>query len=310
MDSAHPLPPELIIAIFERVARQSLYVDRSWVVDTAAISRLAYLAVRPILYETLVITNTNINLFEDEEEIYDRVVPFVRRMVVCTTNDIGLFNGDDTPLGLRRLLSTWNPSPSGFLEAPWGLAHAVLWRLAMLSKPPILTIDVKFERLSIAASQVPPPLADRITRISGYLPHTWDSGQNSLSDSPADWARSLLVALPNLTHLGLLLIRYDGQRVGSDQEIRYFGGLEQVVSTILDSKPRLQLCVRIGGYHTFGEEVLYTHVSTFATNPRCTVWFDPRDISSWQREEALAIADAKLGRDIWSSPPLLNSDKG
>lgn len=320
----HLLPVELVLVVFEQAARAFVYDNRSWVVQLALVSRAAHAAVRPVLFERVIITRHNVARFE-EEWLLARVLPFVRRLSVFDIEGTGRLDAT-VPRGLSRVLESWTPScvdnnagtgsvvAGAFIEVPWAHLGKVTRRLANQQCYALRGVDVKFQRLVTAfagggpSDRVPDDISRHLTRVSGYLPTTWKLDRDSQQViTPREWAQALAGALPRLTHLGLLMVDYeedwDEQPPWHEENMtNYIELARQAFIALREYATTASICVRVGGEFLRATEDIVRMVDAIA-DPKLRVWFDPRKIASWQMEERCLIEDARRGRDIWSGPP-------
>ncbi|KAH7099747.1 hypothetical protein BKA62DRAFT_673188 [Auriculariales sp. MPI-PUGE-AT-0066] len=121
--------------------------------------------------------------------------------------------------------------------------------------------------------------------------------------SRLNWVTVLLDVLPNLTHLGLLLIDYSGDTAldHKEQKITVLSELQQAILYALDREKALHVHLRLGGYYPFSGDDVRAYLDPFMEHTRLWVWFDRRPMPTWELEEKIALSDARRGHDLWSS---------
>ena len=122
---------------------------------------------------------------------------------------------------------------------------------------------------------------------------------------------AIIDALPSLTHLGLVALKYANGIMSHGYLGRgdNFAELGTAIQAMLDRRDTLFVTLRAVGEYT----VVRQHWSEGSVSyglllhTRLTLWIDERSISRHVTAEALVVDDAWRGRNIWSGPPDIDS---
>ncbi|KAH7097553.1 hypothetical protein BKA62DRAFT_674971 [Auriculariales sp. MPI-PUGE-AT-0066] len=261
----HQLPFELVREILLQAARMFVPRRRSDAVNLALVSSAAYTVTSPVLYHTLVITESNEHSVIHLDTL-DRVLAHVRYMHIV---------GDQTSITIvESVLAKWQPSGTAFLDARWDASKKYLVDHNVLS---VCGLRVIYKTLFGALGLVdgpseeclPPSFRHRLTHLVAYLPDADDHPSGLV------WSKSLLVAAPALTHITLMTL--ETKELDEQQQIALS---QHLVATLvaLSLLSSLQcICLRVGG--NLISDATISALRDFimqSGDERLKVWFDVR----------------------------------
>jgi len=297
------VPVELVHAILEVAAQDYVAECRSWALQLALLNRSIARLLRPILFYSVIIDKRNAEYFavpgpSDSSLSLARhlsIIPSVRRDL-CTA-----------------ILARWKPAVGSFLLAHWPVLRN------FMNNPDaeaLRGVEIRYERLLSAFAgrydPAPASVARQLTRVAGYIPLYWSLGASDTPVIPArEWAAMLCDKLPALAHLGLDLDELDPSWVIDtvDDSLgvptplgQYLNQLSDALITLLDLKPRLRICIRVGREFIKYRSPIQRIVIEGVSNSRLRLHYDlvARESVNFSAEHGACAQDAWKGRDIWT----------
>lgn len=282
------LPTELTAYIIRTAVHEYRFSDRQSVVSLASSSRVVYEIVGPILYHTIIVTDSNVDQLESlasnsrTHQLAKRIFSHVRSFHNFSTKGY--------PIDARLLVN---------IESIESHELMPLFLLTKLKSVHIPILDIGPE---VPGQIGPAGVFAAVTHVIGTLPmfsyvDYWDS----FFGDPASWMRSLLEYLPAVTHLGLeydypwrdegagVIARFDCVAVGT------------AVRTALSDCPNIQcLVIRTCGLLAETRQTDFEVALRDVGDSRVKIWVDMRRMADWHDYRALRILDVKEGRTIWT----------
>jgi len=294
------LPTELAIAVIRLAAHSWRFTDRRTVVNLATTSSFSYQIVAPILYHTVILSNSTVQPFigfttdVKTAERARRVCAHVRVLHNFTSHPVS----SSSPIvfeALEEVCATGN----------------VIQHLAEAHSPcPFRRITLRSSGFRIASSTwLPLHARSGITHICGYLPiFRSDPSWAAFSSDSRQWIRDVVDPLPGLTHLGLVLIN-----VGPPDEVQQtvqefsLAALAEALKEALNH-PKLE-CVALRVCGVFVQQRWEEIVTTLAaiSDARVMVWRDSRLLPTWEHYEFWMIENVEESRDLWTEAQSLTS---
>ncbi|KZV91395.1 hypothetical protein EXIGLDRAFT_719359 [Exidia glandulosa HHB12029] len=294
------LPVELVLLVFVEAARATLEWKASWITQLSLVSRATYNIVTPILYETLVISDKNLDLAQLVEE--ERLMSYVQKVCIVSA---GPPYPVDSPI--VRALSretihtldtpTWSTAKlmthprylylhnSTLCELPTGRSRLPLASVTHLS----VAYEGRHRRGEYGNGRG--RNSRRRSRLLILTQPSLDSSDSDDSTGPQqrrDPLYMVLDALPALTHLSL--------DVGHQHTPLPGNGLRIFIFKILEACPRLH----VFALHVMGEWDLVASLVAPVRDSRIRVWFDRRVPSSAGEELDCRIRDLRIGCNVWT----------
>ncbi|EJD37268.1 hypothetical protein AURDEDRAFT_129567 [Auricularia subglabra TFB-10046 SS5] len=282
------LPTELALHILLCAAHDSVASDRAWVVELALVSRFVCELVQPVLYHTMVVTDSNQVAVEKlaGDIASARIFHSVRRLVADyslrswdDSDVLRLFGGVtsiDAPLEIIKVLSV---SPE---FRPRSLVVRYCWFAGFTDELP---------RTALAA----------VTHVAGFFPN----GSQPEGTLTAEHVMHFLDAMPSLTHFGLDLLdisRFYDPPDGEDEEVREILDLDALDLALRAAlcSPRIQVvALRVGGdWLSYWPDIV--RIAVRLQDARVFGWHDTRPMRSWEKEAMYSTSDAWAGRTVWT----------
>ena len=296
------LPAELAIRVIEHAALDFRFsvAYRQSVVHLASASRTVYDIVAPILYHTLIVNRacgSRLQSFmfnHDTRTAALRMCSFVRVLV----HNIGIPRGIEVTLftGLECIYAL-GECIQDMLESVEPSQHNSLHYINVLS------IDFADD-----VSKLPAHSRARITHTCGFLPLFFSSPSylaewSRMQTTPAAWALEILDSLPELTHLGLVLVNVRLPHE-EDNTVEAFNmdSLRAVVQTALgyQNEKLHRVALRVGGRYIKQRQGEIEEMVRQVGSSRFSLWWDERSMKSWHQWNECTNADVAAGRDIWT----------
>jgi len=293
---ADRLPVELAIRVIKHAAFDFRFTDRRSVVHLASTSHAIYDIVAPIMYHTMIIPSRNRGrvrsfMFDGRNRAAAvRVCSHVRVLYCPSTEEYGI-----------------NPTLLTSLEciiAVCTLIHDIFERIDMSQHSLLRQITVFSPDFAKDVTKLPARARSRITRVCGFLCVHGGIEWNQIQDSPVVWICRILDALPNVTHFGLVLVnlRVSFHAIPLVDSFKV-EALQNVVQTALRYRDRRLQRVVLRVCSPFIERRRGEIEKTLQEikDPRFSVWWDDRAMSSWDGWKYYEREDVKDGRDIWTA---------
>jgi len=298
------VPVELVHSILEIAAQDYVAERRSWALQLALLNRSIARLLRPILFYSVIIDPHNEEYFAAPGPS-DTVLSLARHLSIIPSVDGEL---------AAIILTRWKPAVGSFLLADWSLLYE------FMDNPDaeaLRAVEVRYERLmpAFAGQRNPAPanVARQLTRVAGYIPLHWSfDGPGDPVVSAREWAAMLCDKLPALAHLGLDLddeldprwvIDTVDHALGVKTPLeQYLNKLSDVLIALLDIRPRLRICIRVGGEFIKHRPLIQQIVVEGVPNSRLRVNYDlvVRRSVDFSEEHGACTQDAWKGRDIWT----------
>ena len=297
------IPIEVVHAILIIAAQDHVAECRPWALSLALLNHSIAHLLRPILFYSVIVDERNAPYF---------AAPGPSDFVLSLTRHLSVIPDVDLDVG-TVILARWKPTAGSFLFAHWSLLRD------FMNKPEaeaLRGIEVRFERLLSAFAggyrSAPANIAGQLTRVAGYIPLLWVSGDGSPLLEPREWASILCEKLPALTDLGLdLLETAPDWGIGKMEETgqppaqaeEYLVSLRDVLLALLEIKPQLRICIRAGGDYIFFKALIQRIVVEGVNNSRLRVGFDTQLTEDDDAMNEILVQDAWKGKDTWNVAP-------
>ena len=152
-----------------------------------------------------------------------------------------------------------------------------------------------------------------VTHICGFLPLRFGSSTYSewtrMQSSPAAWTRDIIDTLPELTHLGLILVeipRMFEYTLTSDR-FKLDALLTVAQSTLGYERTRLkQVVLHVGGRYIERRRGDIEEMERHINDSRFCVLWDERAYVSWNQWHECRNEDVMSGTDIWSETRIMS----
>ncbi|KZV91417.1 hypothetical protein EXIGLDRAFT_769953 [Exidia glandulosa HHB12029] len=273
----HKLPVEIVLFIVAHAAGSALADNVPWITQLSLVSRAIYDVVTPVLYATLIVTDTNGSLV--------RAVTKNPRLMACVRKVC--------------IAAPWNSSPWQWYEVPsldengFAGVNEVIF-LSNRSIPSFLRpsrLDMhNIPGLNIACFRLKGPL-----HLFPELTHVY------LACPPMAVARIFglpesLRQLPKLTHLAMDMSR-ESESLDPPSDTAFSERMGKMLSVILETTDgRLEvLALRVAGPMLARWDSV-VRVVTGMHDRRLRVWRDDRTGNT----TFLRVHDARIGRDVWT----------
>jgi len=297
------LPAELAIRIIEQAALDFRFSadHRQSLVHLASTSHAIYAIVAPILYHTLIVTRHNCSKIqslmfdEDSHAAAARFSSYVRVLIHNTGMTFkinpALFNSLESvsTLGefVRAIYEHVDPSRQSSQ-----LRHLTISSIAFAH-------DV---------ANLPGHARAHVTHVCGFLPlipqsYSPHSEWERMHGTPAAWACEILDALPELTHLGLVLVNVGKQNAVDSTPKRFkLDALLVVVQAALEyhGGKLKRVGLRIAGQYLELRRGDIEEMIRQIKDPRFIVWWDERPMTIWEEWNDHGNEDVMSGRGMWT----------
>ena len=259
------LPPELAIRVLERAALDFRFsaTDRQFVVHLTSASQAVYAIVAPTLYRTLIVPRDNDErirsfTFSEDSQVgaaAARMCSHVRILhypgVTLRTNT-ALLTPVERVYAMREVIEQLFEQV-GTASQPCSLRH-------------ITFISAFFtqEVLKLSAH-----IRAHVTHACGFLPPFLDHRFDRMQKRPAEWTLAILDALPEVTHLGLILVNVrPPEQTTPIITLFDMEALRVVVQTALEYKDGR---IRRVALHVAGRYIEQRHRGLGATDQRLAI---------------------------------------
>jgi len=263
------LPPELINFTAVFAAQQEVYTNRAWFAQLALVGPEVFRTIRPILYSDLIITSHNVAEVSSIPSLRERILQYVRRITAVQLHRLGRSALNPTEC-LDAILREWQPQLESYIQVPWKSLKKLLARLSADNVDAVSGTQSQLTRLDLSSIAfdnlcadtsvgIPSSIAQNITHISRFVPPAWATV--NLGDglpTPRSWVHAIVDALPSLTYLGLVALKYPNGTMSHGYMGRWdnFADLGLAVRAMLDRRETLLVTLRIVGGYTVAPAVL------------------------------------------------------
>ena len=292
------IPVELAIRIAQHAAFHFRFstTHRRSAVHLAMTSHTIYDIVAPIIYHTLIINRRNdvrIRSFMFSED--GQVAAAAARM--CSYVRVLHYPGLIGKINTRLLTS---------LERVYGMGDVIeeIFERVDTSQPCSLRhITVISAFFAQEVLKLPIYIRSHVTHACGFLPLFLDHHFERMQKIPAEWTREILDALPKVTHLGLILVNVrPPDQVSPIVNLFDMDALRIVVQTALGHRDdRLQrVALHVAGRYIERRRSTIEEMVQQINNSRFGVWWDARELFSWDQWNGYETEDLIQGHDIWT----------
>ncbi|KAH7105967.1 hypothetical protein BKA62DRAFT_346644 [Auriculariales sp. MPI-PUGE-AT-0066] len=277
------------IRIIQCAAEQFSADDRRTVINLALSSRLYYKLVAPILYRTMVITESNIDAVRSfmeqpqSKELAKRVCSLVRTLVITFSFEYS----DEEFRSFQWLTSVQH------LAAPYNTLPAVI--AAAKGDCKISSINLWYVDYAKGVRGLPDQVKHRLSHISGFVTKT-----TRYADDPAWWCESTIGQLPALTHIGFELMQV-ATVTGVENTSANFDldAFERLLRAVLTYDRLVCIAIRLAGDY-YKRATDFQQLGQRFQDVRLKFWLDPRPLDTWSDDDEVAIADAWHDHTIWT----------
>ncbi|KAH7096262.1 hypothetical protein BKA62DRAFT_37305 [Auriculariales sp. MPI-PUGE-AT-0066] len=285
------LPVELAVHIVQICAYRFRHTHRSTVVSLARTSSYIYTLVAPIIYESIILTTTNVHAFSvtpQNDQTLERVCKHVLNL--CVSGDVKIDSLNVRMFSRVRAMQSTTDA---------------LRSIALAQGEKCALEDVQIAHIDFVTGTrtVPSPALCNITRIFGFYPNMQSDFYSDFLDDPSRWARRLLDLLPKLTHIGFNMLHSSYRRDNQDVSAFDVDLYERLLRTTQQYNRLRMIAFRLAGMFLSRAEDLMAVVGRVGDS-RVRFWCDSRVVKTWEDDEHLCTDDVRHERSIWTEARL------
>ena len=297
------LPTELALRVLETAATELRFTHRQSVVNLALTSSPVYKIVAPILYHTIIVTAKTRTLIA--AFTHDESTRAAAKRICSHARVLHDDAGSEKSINPKLLINVVNLSAIANFARDVAEAQCQIAAAATMGPPlrEITNHSVEFEE---TIKWIPQRSRELITHATGYVPVLVSARLQGMFFSSLDmpghgarwWTRSIIDALPALTHFALVLAAENRVRVAVDAfDLEALGKALATAVTF----PRLKTIVLkvCGGYVERRREEIDAILDRILDS-RLSVMWEQRPLISWEEYDEWSREDVVLGRNIWT----------